>query len=410
MKIQLISLVYPPETGSARRVGELAAFLGQQGHHVTVITGFPSYPTGIVYPGYRKRLLQRESGGQNVTVRRMYLYTSPQRQKTLHRLLHYLSFTATAFLGQLASGRSDVVYVVSPPYFLGLSAWLASRLRGGSLAFDVQDFWPEAPIALGYVRHPILVRALLGVERFIYRRSSVIFGLSPLMCKKIVERGADPGKVKQVYNWVDLDAFAPASGSGQRAACGLQGKFVVLFAGNMGKAQGLDVVVEAAAMLKSEPEIIFALLGDGTERQRLMQKATNLGADNVRFLGAVPEREVPPYLGMSDVLLVTLGKAAHREAAIPSKIQVYMSSAKPILLSGDGAAAQIIENAACGQVVAPNDAAELAQGVLCIREMGVEQRNSLGAAGRKYAEEHFAYDHQCRLIEQHLLSAAAWRS
>ena len=407
MRILMISLVFPPETGSARRVGELTQFLAQQGHQVSVITGFPSYPKGVVFEGYRKRLIHRSQWEGTVELYRMYLYTSPSRQQFAHRIRHYLTFTASAALGGLIAARPEVVYVVSPPYFLGLSGWLIARLRGARLAFDVQDFWPEAPIALGYVKNPLLIKVLIGLEKFIYRQSDVIFALSDVMKERIAGRGVPSQKIEWVYNWVDLARFAPVCGDERRGHYGLQDKFVVLFAGNMGKAQGLNSVVDTAAFLQGHPDIIFALLGDGTERPRLMERARSMGLSNVRFLDTVPESEVPPHLGMADGLLATLGRAKHREAAIPSKIQVYMSSAKPLVVAAEGATAQVVQQANCGFVTPPDDPEALAAAVLRLREMPLQERQELGQAGRAYAEKHFERDQQCRLIESRLLQLVA---
>ena len=410
MNILVISLVFPPETGSARRVGELAQFLVQQGHRVSVITGFPSYPKGVVFEGYRKTLVQKSRWEGTVDLYRVYLYTSPRRQQFVHRMLHYLTFTVSAALGGLLTVRPDAVYVVSPPYFLGLSGWFIARLRGARLAFDVQDFWPEAPIALGYVKSRLLIKALLGLERFIYSQSDVVFALSDVMKERIAKRGVPSEKIERVYNWVDLARFAPVCGDERRAHYGLKDKFVVLFAGNMGRAQGLDSVVDAAALLRDQPDIVLALLGDGVERPRLIERAHRLDLSNLLFIDAVSEGQVAPYLGMADVLLATLGRAKHREAALPSKIQVYMASAKPLLVAAEGAAVQVVQHAGCGLVVPPDDPEALAKGVLRLRDMSPWARQELGQAGRTYAEKHFERDEQCRLIESRLLDVVSNRS
>jgi len=406
MNIAIVSLVFPPETGSARRVGELAQSLAGQGHQVSVVTGFPSYPKGIVYQGFRKTLIQKSRWSETADLFRVYLYTSPRRRQFAHRLLHYLTFTLTSILGGLRAPRPDVVYVVSPPYFLGFSGWLIARARGARLAFDVQDFWPEAPIALGYVKNQALVKILLWLERFIYDRCDVIFALSDLMKAKIVERGVLPQKIERVYNWVDLSELVSVPGDERRAQHNLQNKFVVLFAGNMGLAQGLDVVLDAAHLLQDRSDIAFVLLGDGIERPRLVERAQSLDLRNLLFIDAVPEKDVPPYLGMADVLLATLGRAKHREAALPSKIQVYMASAKPLLVAAEGAAAQVVQQAGCGLVVAPDAPQDLAAAVLQLQTMSPQARRDLGEAGRLYAEQNFAREQQCSLIESRLISLA----
>jgi colanic acid biosynthesis glycosyl transferase WcaI len=398
MNVTIISLVFPPETGSARRTSELAESLASQGNQVAVVTGFPSYPKGSVYAGYRKKIFEKSRWAGSVDLIRVWLYTSPNRHSSYHRILHYVTFTVMSVLGGLLAPKPAVVYVISPPYFLGLSGWIVACLRGARLAFDVQDFWPEAPIALEYVKHNWLIRILIGLERFIYQRSDVIFVLSAVMREKILERGISVEKIEVVYNWVDLVKFAPRAGDTVRLAHGWVERFIVLFAGNMGRAQGLDAVVDAAEQLREYPDIVFVMLGDGIERARLIERAKSLELLNLRFIDAVPEDQVPPYLGMADVLLVTLGRAKHREAALPSKIQVYMASAKPILVAAEGAAAQVIEQARGGIVVAPDDPTSLAEAVLRLRTMSKMERQALGTNAREYAEKHFDRAQQCRRI------------
>ncbi len=402
MHILIISLIFPPEKGSARRVGELAAALAQAGNQVTVVTGFPSYPTGSVFQGYTRKFLQRERWEERMDVYRVFLHVSPKRKQAFHRLAHYLSFTVSSVIGGLLAPRPDIVYVVSPPYFLGFSGWLISLLRGARLVFDVQDFWPEAPIAMGYVKNGLLIKALFGFERFIYNKSKRIFTLSDVMKERIIARGVAAGKIIRVYNWVNFFGLTLESDEALRARLGLRNKFIALFAGNMGLAQGLDNVLRAAKALESQPEVVVVLLGDGIERANLMHLAQEMNLRNVLFLDAVPESEVSSYLSIAHVLLIPLARAKHREGAIPSKIQMYMANRKPMVVAAEGAAAQIVQQAKCGIAVPPEDPAALAQAILCVKDMSPQTRNELGQAGRRFAEENFDYMQQCGRIETHL--------
>jgi glycosyltransferase involved in cell wall biosynthesis len=398
MRILIISLVFPPETGAARRVGELAQSLSLIGHQVSVVTGFPSYPTGIVYRGYHKVLFKRERWENCIDLVRVYLYTSSQRKKFFHRLVHYLTFTFSSIMGGLLSHRPDVIYVVSPPYFLGISGWILSKFRRARLVLDVQDLWPAAPIALGYIKNRFAIKFLLGMETFIYTRSRLIFALSDVMKDRIYKRGVPLDKIKTIYNWVDLTKYKSVHADDLKIQLGIQDRFVILFAGNLGQAQGLESVIQTANLLKTHSDILFVFLGEGIEKPRLMDLVKSLHLSNVLFLDGVQEEQVPVYLGMADVLLATLGRAKHREAAVPSKIQTYMSSEKPLLLAIEGAAAQIVEQANCGIVVPPDDSDALAKAVLQLKNFSPFERKEMGRNGKAYAEQFFDREKQCLYI------------
>ncbi len=400
MNILMLSLIFPPETGSARRVGELADFFAGKGHDVSVVTGFPTYPQGALYPGFRKNLIRREQLSEKLSVTRVWLYTTPKRFSTLRRLVHYGTFTVSSFFAMLTCKRPDVIYVVSHPYFLGLSAILLRLLRGGKIVLDVQDSWPEAPIALGYIRWQWLIRMLVSTEKYVYRAANLISTLSPEMASRLIFRGAEPEKVETVYNWVDHRRFSPVDGGALRSRLGLDGLFVVLYAGNIGKPQGLDVVISAAGIVQDSAKIHYVIIGDGAEKRTLQELARSHGVTNVSFLPAVPESEIIDYLGMADALLVHLTKAPHRSGVIPSKLQIYMAAGKPILLGAVGASARIVADASCGVVFEPGSPEGLAEAAQRVAATTPEERQALGMTGRAYAMQHFDLTAQCSRSEQ----------
>ncbi len=337
---------------------------------------------------------------------RVFTHISSNRQSSLNRALNYLSFSVFSLIGLLSGPRPEVVYVASPPYFLGLSGWFGSVLRGARFVFDVQDLWPDAPIALGYVKSKWAIRFLKAIERFIYARASLIFTLSETMRTRVADRVKDKSKVLLVHNWVDLQEYGPVDGLSLKRRLGLEGKFIALFAGNIGKAQGLDMVLDAALELLGNPNVQFVVLGDGIEKERIMNRANESFITNISFRESVPEDQVPMYLGMADVLLVTLARAKHREAAIPSKLQVYMASAKPIVVAAEGAAAQVVQIAGCGLATSPHNGKALAEAIEAVRRMSDAERDRLGQAGRLYATKHFSMKQQCGEIERHLVEIA----
>jgi glycosyltransferase involved in cell wall biosynthesis len=402
VRIHIVSLVFPPERGSARRVGELALSLANKGHSVSVVTSFPSYPKGIVFDGYKKSLLHKERWEGKIDVYRVFTHTSRNRQRTSHRVRNYLSFAIFSFLGLMAGPKPDIVYATGASDLLGLTSWLAATLRGAKLALDIQDLWPDAPIALGYVKSSWLIAMLRWIERFAYSRASLVLTISQTMKERVSDRVKEISKVVLVQNWVDLNQYCTTDGHALRTRLGFQGKFIVLFAGNIGKAQNLQILLDAAVHLRGHTEVQCVILGDGVEKSRLIQRANQLSLKNLSFLDSVEENHVPEFLGMADVLLVTLGRAKHREAAIPSKLQVYMASAKPIIVAAEGATAEVVESAGCGLVVAPDDGKALAESMCVMKRMSESGRDHLGQAGRMYAVEHFSMGQQCSKIESHL--------
>jgi colanic acid biosynthesis glycosyl transferase WcaI len=399
MNITILSLIFPPETGSARRVGELCDYFAAQGHHVHVVTGFPTYPKGILYPGYRKKLLSHNRLNEFQDITRVWLYTSTNRSSSLKRIAHYVTFSFMALFGALTGKKPDVIYIVSHPYFLGLSAKVIRFLRGGKIVLDVQDSWPEAPIALGYIKWHWLVRLLVWTEKIVYRSSDMISTLAPEMADHLVARGAEARKIKVIYNWVDHRQYAPVDGSNLRRRLGLDGMFVVLFAGNIGKPQGLEVVIGAAEITAKKNNISYLIIGDGAEKRHLEELVQARGLTNVLFLPSVPETEIIEYLSMADALLVHLKKAPHRMGIVPSKLQVYMASGKPILLGADGAPARIIREASCGVLFEPDKPQGLATAVQTLSTADKKEYESMGSNGRNFAMRHFDLESQCALSE-----------
>jgi colanic acid biosynthesis glycosyl transferase WcaI len=395
MNITILSLIFPPETGSARRVGELAEHYAHQGHNVTAVTGFPTYPKGTLYPGHSKKLLLRERLRERLVLTRVWLYTTPRRESTIRRLLHYATFTITSFFGACVSNKPDVIYVVSHPFFLGLTAMLIRLFRGGKVVLDVQDSWPEAPIALGVIRQRRLVGFLVWLEQVVYSGADAIITLSPEMAENLVNRGADAAKLRVVYNWVNLQRYAPMEDSALRRRLGLEGEFVILYAGNIGKPQGLDTVIEAARMTANDAAVRYVIIGDGAEKENLRLLANSYGLTNVLLLPSVSEEEVVTYLGMADALLVHLTSMPHRRGVVPSKVQIYMGIGKPLLLGAVGAPARLVTDAGCGVVFEPDNPQELARAVLRIKAATEPERREMGQMARRYAELHFNMMTQC---------------
>ncbi|MEW5807016.1 MAG: glycosyltransferase family 4 protein [Acidobacteriota bacterium] len=399
MKILILSQYYPPEPGSsAMRMSEMAETLASRKHKVTVITGFPNYPEGKIYKGYRGKLFSKEEI-QGVTIYRTFVLTLFRNKKFVSRLGNYLSFMITSIFGGLAAGKHDLIYFYSPPIFLGVSAFLLSRLYGIPYVFELNDLWPRAPIALGVLRNKILIRVSESLEGFVYRKASKIFFYSNKMRQAILDMGIPPANTEIHYLWVDTHFFSPLKDSQillLREQYGLKDKFVILYAGNIGIAQGIGTVIESARLLKDQKEIVFMLVGGGSERDALMERARNYQLENVLFVPQQPVSEMPGMMSASDALIVHLDRAPHRLGTIPAKTLAYMSCGRPVLMAAEGESADLIIKSRSGIIVPPQNPEKMAEAVRQLYE-NRETSRQMGKAGRDYAIDHF---HQAKILDE----------
>jgi glycosyltransferase involved in cell wall biosynthesis len=390
MHILYVSQYFPPETGApAARVSELARAWVEAGHQVTVLTGLPNHPTGIVPPEYQHRVLVREDF-HGVRVVRTWIYAAANRGR-LRRSLAYASFAASAALwGQLHVARPDVLVATSPQFLCAVAGHAIARLRSLPFVFEVRDLWPESIVAVGALPegHPI-VRGLTLVERYLYRQADRIVVVTDSFSSRLRERGVAANKIDVVKNGVDLERFVPGSrDTPLRARLGLAGKFVVSYVGTHGMAHGLDRVLDAAAALRPQDKIRFLFVGEGAERQRLQARAKTESLDNVVFLGALPRDAMSEVYATSDLCLVPLRKTELFRTVLPSKIFEILGMARPLLLSVDGEARALVEASGGGIFVPPEDAPAMAEAILRLaRDPAACQQ--MGERGRAYVREHF---------------------
>jgi len=389
MRVLILTQYYPPESGAPQnRLSDLARRLVRQGHQVTVLTGFPNYPAGRIFDSYRGRMRMAEMR-DGARVIRTWVYASPDK-RFLPRLLNYLSFTASALLLGWP-GRQDIVLVESPPLFLGLSGVVLSRLCRGALIFNVSDLWPESAVAMGVLHNPTLIRFATALEEFIYRCAALVTGQTQGIVDNI--RARCPGKrVELITNGVDVDLFQSATLSASKAsnreAFGLHGKFVVGYAGLHGLAQGLHTAIEAARILRTQPDLVFAFFGDGPEKPRLMQLATQYGLTNVRFFENQRASSVPAVLSAFDVALIPLRNLPLFKGALPSKMFEAMAAGLPLVVSVEGEARVLTRNARAGLCVPPEHPTAMAAAIRRLQRWP-RLRTVLGQNGRRYVTEHF---------------------
>ncbi|WOX05446.1 glycosyltransferase family 4 protein [Microbulbifer pacificus] len=360
--------------------------LVKQGFDVEVVTGFPNYPGGKFYPGYKLKLVQREQI-DGVKVTRLPLYPSHD-QSAIGRILNYASFAATSlFYSLFGARRPDVIYAYHPPLTVGVVAALIRMFRRIPVVYDIQDMWPDTLRATGMFSNEKALKAVSWVCDWVYRRVDQLVVLSPGFKRLLIERGVPEGKVEVIYNWCAEDTLAAPLGKLSDSFPDSR-KFRILFAGNMGKAQALNAVLDAAELLQeSSPDLAFVFLGGGIEVTQLQQAALDKGLRNVVFLPPVPMAEVGSYLDAADALLVHLKKDPLFAITIPSKAQAYMAVGKPILMAVDGDAADLIRESRCGLVADSEDPRAIANAALSLKLTSPEERKAMADNSRNFYRE-----------------------
>ena len=388
MRILFISHYFLPEMGApAARVYELSRAWLQRGHQVTVITGPPNHPTGILHQGYRNRFFQKEKV-EGVEVIRSYVYLAPNRGFG-KRIVNYLSFMLTSSLTALLRTKEwDVVVATSPQFFAAVSGHWVSRIKGCPFVLDVRDLWPKSIVVLGVLRNRALIRLLQQVEMFLYHQARHVVGTVEGIKTDLVNRGIEAEKITVIPNGVDLKLFSPGSREGTfRIQHNLKGKFVVSYIGTHGLAHALEKALLAAERLQLE-NIYFLFVGEGAEKEKLIKMKKQRQINNVLFLDRQPREKISQLLSESDACLVSLKRDAFFSYALPSKLFEIMACARPIILSANGDSRDLVERAGCGIWVEPENPAALAEGVLRLCR-NPQLCRQLGEDGRKFAERYF---------------------
>jgi glycosyltransferase involved in cell wall biosynthesis len=359
--------------------------LVRRGHTVEVLTGFPNYPSGRLYPGYKTRLWQRETM-DGISVLRTALYPSHSKS-VLSRALNYGSFAlSAATLGAIGIAQADVVYAYHPPATVGLPSTVLRKIRRIPIVADIQDLWPDTVLETGMMTSAIGISMLHKWCRFVFRQMDEVVVLSPGFKQQLIDRGIAADKIEVIYNWCDEGSMYMRPRDEQLAeALGLSGKFNVLFAGTMGMQQGLETVLEAARMCEKElSRVQFVLVGGGVEREALRQKAARMALSNVRFLPQQPPASMGPLLAAADVLLVHLRDLPLFRITIPSKTQAYLAAGRPILMAVRGDAAELVKQSGAGLCCEPENAAALVAKIRHLVDMREVERSTMGANGAQF--------------------------
>lgn len=389
--VGIVSQWYDPERGSAAQSGVIARSLARLGHRVDVVTGFPNYPTGVLYDGYRLKFYQRERRDR-IDVHRAPLYPSHDAN-AIRRALNYLSFAVSATGVALSKlGRVDVCLVYATPATAAVPAMLMRWLRSTPYVVHVHDLWPDSVLSSGF-----LSKLQNGVGSWIlhaycdamYRGAYAVAVTSPGMGERIERRGVPTEKIHFIPNWADEELFRPVPGDAAlRRSLDLTAPVTVMYAGNLGEYQDLETVVEAARLLRHRREIEFVMVGEGVERPRLEQLCREYELQNVRFLGARTFSEMPSLIALGDLQLVTLRDLPIFRTTLPSKLVATLASGRPILGGLSGDAARLVIASGAGDVVTPGRPEQFAAAVERFVALTPAERQARADAGRSYYMEH----------------------
>jgi len=381
------------EAGGTRHI-EMATFLAQKGHRVTIIASPISYLTGKRMGEGRPAWKEKRSLADGITLIRTYTY--PALHKSfVHRVFSFLSFMLSSFLAGLTVGKVDLVWGTSPPIFQAVTAWLLARLHRAPFLLEIRDLWPAFAEAAGVLRNRPLIAASRWLERFLYRRADRVVVNSPGFIQHVLDRGAR--WVECVPNGADVEAIGSSQdGSSFRQEHSLGNSFIALYAGAHGMSNDLGMVLAAAEKLKERPDILFVLVGDGKDKPALQREAQARHLENVRFLAPVSKRTMPAVLAAADAGIAILKPLELYKTTYPNKVFDYMAAGRPVLLAIDGVSRAVVERAGAGIYIPPGDAQALA-GAVSKLAGNRELSQAMGARGQAYARRHFG---RAKLAEQ----------
>ena len=405
MRVTLLTHYYAPEIGAPQtRLRATAALLRAMGHHVSVVTGPPHYPTGRVPAGYRS-YLPRLDVIDGVAVRRLPVVVR-RNGGFIDRAIDQGSFALAAGAAVRSIARSDVVIVESPPLFLGLTARWHRAVTGRPYVFHVADPWPDFPIAMGALRGRLPIGLARWIETRAYSGAALITTVTPALVSRLDANPAARGKVRLLENGVDVDRFDPGRDREQaRHALGWRpAPLTLAYVGTVGLAQGVGTLVEAVAGLGADGVVVH-IVGDGADREALEADVLARRLDNVQFHPAVPPDEVPNVLAAADALVVMLKRGPLYEESLPTKLVEGLAAGRPIVASVAGWPARIIMDSSAGFVAEPEDALSLRRAIVdCLQ---TPDRQAIGRAARSVAVERFDRVGIVRNLDRYLVEAYA---
>jgi glycosyltransferase involved in cell wall biosynthesis len=365
----------------------------RHGHQATVVASDVGYITGQLM--FERRRLIQEEKSNGIRIMRAYVY-APVHRSFFHRFLSFISFVFTSFIAAWKAGKVDLVVGTSPPLLQPLSAWAIAVLRRRPFLLEIRDLWPEFPIEMGVLKNRWLIKLARGLEMFLYRRATHLLVNSPAYRKYLIDKGVPAQKISFIANGTDVKQFDPqADGKQFREEIGLNGQFVVTYAGTIGVSYDLATAIDAAHLTQDDPEIHWLFVGDGKERAGLEERARSLGLKNVTFTGPQPKRRMGDILAASDACLAILQNIPMFRTTYPNKVFDYMAAGRPTVLVIDGVIRDVIETARGGLFVEPGDAARLADTIRWLRK-NRDEATAMGNAAREHVVQHFNREKQAQ--------------
>jgi colanic acid biosynthesis glycosyl transferase WcaI len=389
MRILYLSQYFPPEAGATQtRAYEMARTWVRLGHNVTMLAEFPNHPSGIIPPSYRGKFIE-QSELDGIEVIRVWVKASPVKNFS-SRMLFYLTYMLNASIAGLmfARGKYDFIYASSPPLFVGGAALFLRAIKRIPLVFEVRDLWPESAVALGELSNPGAISLATSLEQACYRKAIQVVVVTRGIYERLNQRGIPASKLYFVPNGANTEMFAfnPSGRERIRNDLGLDQKFIAIYAGIHGLAQGLETILEAARLLQAVPNIHFLMIGNGPKKTEIMSMAATYKLPNLTLLPEQPRQQIPDYLSAADVALIPLKKAEIFKGALPSKIFDAWACGRPVLLSIDGEAREIIESVEGGIFIPPEDPAKMAEALIKLRDSPTEI-TAMGEKGLIYTRQ-----------------------
>ncbi len=382
----------------------MAAYLTQLGHSVTVLTEFPNHPKGVIGPAWRHHGWRHIEERDGMRVIRVWVFAR-QRKNFCTRLGLYLSFMCHAALaGTLMQGRYDIVLATSPPYFVGVTGLWLSWIKKARFVYEVRDLWLRSAVELGEVKNPRIIAWADRLENCYYRKAAAIVTVTAGIYDEIAAKGfAD--KLRLIYNGANCSLMFDR-GNARRQEMGWGDRFIVLYAGVMGIAQGLENICLAIQHLQRYRDIHFVFIGEGPAKPDIRQLQTSLGLRNLTLMDEIDREQIADYISAADCCLAPLKKREIFRKALPSKVFDYMACSRPVLLGVDGEARLMLEKAGAGLYVEPENNEELEKAILTLRADPVLCRK-MGTAGRAFVEKNFSRQQAAIKLEETLKMACA---